>query len=222
MSPQVENWRPGTFLARMDKRVRNELLTLGRTKRYDAREVLLEQGDDGTEVVLLLSGQVRVTARKGDGPEVLLATRVSGDVVGELAAADGRPRSATVTAENDVLGCVILRERFQRFLLDHPGAALLLSRTVGEKLQAANDRRLELGGYSVMVRVARILNEAVETSGSAVVRLTYAELARRAMAAEVTVGQRLRELRDGGVVDTAYGRITIRRPDELRRIAQNS
>ena len=64
--------------------------------------VLIREGDPGTAVYLLLAGSVKVTGATDEGGS-LLAIRVGGDLVGELAVLDGRPRVATVTTPGPVL-----------------------------------------------------------------------------------------------------------------------
>ncbi|MFE9360995.1 Crp/Fnr family transcriptional regulator [Streptomyces olivaceoviridis] len=48
--------------------------------------------------LLLVSGIAKVTARVESGDPLLIAFTAAGDTVGEMAALDGAPRSATVTA----------------------------------------------------------------------------------------------------------------------------
>ena len=52
---------------------------------------------------------MRVTATAGDGEETLLAERGAGEILGELSGIDGQPRSASVTAIEEVRGLVVLR-----------------------------------------------------------------------------------------------------------------
>jgi CRP-like cAMP-binding protein len=141
---------------------------------------------------------------------------MSGDVVGELAAVDGAPRSATLTVYERVTGQKIGREQFRAFLCGNPDASLLVTSIVGERLRAANRRRLEFGGYSVKARVVRVLLELCRSldQGDGRARrfrlpLTHQELAELTGSAVVSVQKVLRELRQQQLVDTGYRRVTV-------------
>jgi diguanylate cyclase (GGDEF)-like protein len=64
----------------------------------DQGDFLWKEGDPGDHVILLLEGFVEVTHEAPEGEVVTLRTLEAGAVLGEIAALDGRPRSATVKA----------------------------------------------------------------------------------------------------------------------------
>ena len=69
---------------------------------YHKHRVLLRQGDEGRHLLLLTRGVVKITASTESGTDTLLGIRVAGDVVGEMAAFEDRPRSGTVLACGEV------------------------------------------------------------------------------------------------------------------------
>jgi len=69
---------------------------------YRPGEFLCRQGDTSRHVLVMRSGNVRVLAATPDGREVVIAVRTTGDIVGELAALDRGPRSATLQALDEV------------------------------------------------------------------------------------------------------------------------
>jgi diguanylate cyclase (GGDEF)-like protein len=83
-----------------------ELSQLGVEARLDQGAFLWREGDPGDHVVLLLDGFLEVTHATPEGQVVVLRTVETGAVVGEIAALDGRPRSATVRASTP---CKIVR-----------------------------------------------------------------------------------------------------------------
>lgn len=121
-------WPPGTLLAGLSESVRQRLLGLGAKQQYaDPGRVLLREGERTSSVYLLLANVVKVTGAT-DGGEALLAIRVGGDLVGELAALDDRPRLATVTTAGTVLARVIGQGEFISFLTRNPDVALAITR----------------------------------------------------------------------------------------------
>ena len=76
----------------------SELTSLGPESQMDQGAILWKEGDPGDHVVLLVEGCVQVTHEAPEGVVVTLRTLEAGSVLGEIAAFDGRPRSATVKA----------------------------------------------------------------------------------------------------------------------------
>jgi CRP-like cAMP-binding protein len=145
---------------------------------------------------------VKATALSPAGHEVLLAIRVGGDVVGEFAAIDGQPRSATVMTCGPVTGCLIPQAAFRQLLHSDGELRREVDKSVLAKLRFANDRRVDFASYDAVVRVARVLRELAavygERSGNRVLLnwpLTQTELASLASVAEPTVQKALRRLR---------------------------
>ncbi|MEV4528538.1 Crp/Fnr family transcriptional regulator [Streptosporangium sp. NPDC049304] len=155
---------------RISPEERKELLGLVPPSPRQAGEPLIYHGDrERSEVYLLRSvpGQritacAKVTAYLESGGSVVLGIRVSGDVVGELAALRREPRSAMVTACSPMLVHVIRAEVFTDFLDRHPAAWNALARMIADRLDWANRRRIDFAQFSVPVRVANVL---VELSG---------------------------------------------------------
>ncbi|MFE2064943.1 Crp/Fnr family transcriptional regulator [Streptomyces sp. NPDC059467] len=220
-------WPRGSFLGRLSEAALDDLLALGRPRTFEAKDVLIRQGDTDRYSLLLLSGFTKVTATVENGQESLLAIRLSGDIVGEMAAVGDMPRSATVTACGRVSARAVSHEALRAFLLRCPDAAVELTRIVSERLRWANSRRLEFRGYSVKERLARILVDLVSAHGrpgrdgmDLEFTLTQPELAALTGAAEPTVHKALKELRDARLISTGYRTTTIRSLDRLRAEAR--
>ncbi|CAM5472771.1 Crp/Fnr family transcriptional regulator [Streptomyces aurantiogriseus] len=220
-----QKWPARSLLGAVSPDARRELLDLGVRTRFEVGEVLLSEGADDRHVLLLLSGFAKVTARVENGEETLLAVRVGGDSVGEMAAMDGAPRSATVTACGEVVARLVPAATLHTLLARRPDVHLVLTGIVADRLRWANRRRLDFRGYPVKVRLARLLVELVGTYGQPGedgmvlgCRLTQPELAALTGAAETTVHKGLRELREEGLLETGYGSTVIRDLPRLRRL----
>src|SRR3954464_11694885 len=103
------------FLSERAADERAELEALGSVRRYRRGDVLFHQGDDAGAVLVLLSGHVKA-AMLNDGREGILAFPGPGELLGELSAVDGMPRSGTVRAVDDVEALVIPGSAFRGFL----------------------------------------------------------------------------------------------------------
>ncbi|MFF3866668.1 Crp/Fnr family transcriptional regulator [Micromonospora sp. NPDC001898] len=225
--PSGVEWPYGTFLRRLEPPVRTVLLDLGVRRRVPTGQILIHEGTHESHLVLLEAGLTKVTASLPDGRSALLSLRVGGDLVGEMSALNDKPRSATVTACGSIRYSVIPRERFNRFLREHPQAAVELAAMVSDRLRWSNRRRIDFTSYAVKVRVARVVAELCRTHGRRSrdgvvidVRLTQPELATICGAAETSIQKTLRELRADGLLDTDYRRITVRDLPRLRALGK--
>jgi len=222
-------WHPSSFLAQLDEPALNDLLSKGSLVRFAPGETLIEEGSSETDVLLLLSACVKVTARLGPTSTALLAVRFAGDVVGEFAAVDGSERLATVQAcgLNPVYSARLSHESFSSVLAAFPGAERLLARTIVRKLRTATRRRIDYVGCTPLVRVARVLVELADDFGQPVfskgitigVDLTKVELGTLIGGAEITANRALKVLRERGLIDTHGRRMIITNLEALRSLA---
>jgi len=127
---------------------------------------LFREGDDGGTVFVLLAGQVKLSVSALSGKDVILAVRDPREILGEIAAIDGGPRSATGAALNDVDTLAIRHAAFVDFLARHPAAAVALLETIAAKLREASSRQLEFGTSDALSRVCTILLELADRYGS--------------------------------------------------------
>ena len=171
-------------------------------------------------------GLTKVTVAMTDGRHALLDVRVSGDVVGEISALNGTPRSATVTTCRTSAIRIIHRNEFRSFLRGHSEAAMAIAGIVADRLRTANRRRADFASYFVKVRLARVRWEIAspyghrDSSGIVVdIQLTQSELATMCGAAEITLQKALRELRASGIVDTGYRQVIVRDSGALQLCA---
>ncbi|MEU5362926.1 Crp/Fnr family transcriptional regulator [Streptomyces sp. NPDC005925] len=218
-------WHPASLLGRLDRADRDRLLALGTRVPHPADQVLLREAEHTDHVLVLLQGLVKVTGHADDDREALLAVRVRGDLLGELAALDGQPRSATVTTCGPVVTQVVTRTAFLACLRDRPRIAHAVNEAVVAKLRAATTHRVNFIGCDAATRLARVLHHLAMTYGErdgdgAVIRwpITQPELATMAGASEPSVQKALRRLRAEGVVTTGYRSIRVEGLARLRSI----
>ncbi|WP_232248474.1 Crp/Fnr family transcriptional regulator [Streptacidiphilus rugosus] len=211
------------FLARLEQAEREELLGLGYPMRFPARSMVIHQEEPSTHVLLILYGWLKVTASAMNGYEALLALRGPGDIVGESAALSGRPRSATVTALEEVRAVVVDKDRFTWFLHRSPQVALQLLGLTADRMRVGDRRRLEFAALTVSERLSGLLLELVRTHGVQTdegillaVPLSQQELAGSVGASREAVTRLLRRLRERGVLVTRRRSLLVLRPDLLR------
>jgi CRP/FNR family cyclic AMP-dependent transcriptional regulator len=211
------------FLAELTADEQAELRELGSVRRYKRGDVLFHQGDDAGAVLVILAGHVKA-AMLSDGREVILAFPGPGELLGELSAVDGQPRSGTVRAVDDVEALVIPGSAFRAVLEHRPRIAFVLLRSVIERLRTADRQRVDYAVNDVCVRVAGRLVELCDRFGSEDgagveigLSLTQDELAAWAGASREAVAKAMALLRTLGWVQTERRRILVLDLDSLRR-----
>ncbi|WP_309110891.1 cyclic nucleotide-binding domain-containing protein [Saccharothrix sp.] len=221
-------WPANSLLGRLRDHTRQELLTIGTVVRYAGERELIEQDARDTHAFLLLDGMVKVQVTDEAGDTAVLAVRVAGDLVGEMAALDHKPRSATVVTCGDVVAKLITSAELTGFMHRHNDMFVELIGVIDDQLRWANKRRRDFLSHSAAERVARVLAELVGSYGreerggwTPGIPLTKVELASIAGMKPRTAEKAFSDLRKAGVVISHYRRdVLIPDLDHLRRFAR--
>jgi CRP-like cAMP-binding protein len=193
-----------------------------RHRRFAAREVIVERGEPGDSLYIVLSGRLNVVLTGSDGREVILSHVRAGDFFGEVALLDGGPRSGTVVGVEAGELLELGRDGFLRLLDREPRVAARLYRELCARLRHANEMIGDLALLDVYGRIAHVL---VELAASAprkddnillVPRPKLAEIAGRASTTEETVSRVLRRLHDTGAISLSRRALVIHNAERLR------
>jgi general secretion pathway protein E len=139
--------RPGSLLAELPPEARAGLLDRGRRRPVVADEVIVRQGEAGTEMFVIVSGTFRVTVGGGElGICRELRVLGPGDCFGEIALLAGSARSATVTAAEPGELVAVSADDFRRLAAEEPAFMLAICRVVARRLEslAMADRHARL------------------------------------------------------------------------------
>jgi CRP/FNR family transcriptional regulator, cyclic AMP receptor protein len=125
-----------------------DLATHCREGTFSPGSVMLSQGEQGLGLFIITKGTARITRKNSpDGAEEVLGTAGPGEVIGELALLDDLPRSATVTAVDEVTVISMPLWEFRRFLRrslrNDPDVGLDLLAVLSRRLRKAEQRILE-------------------------------------------------------------------------------
>jgi CRP/FNR family cyclic AMP-dependent transcriptional regulator len=193
-------------------------------RRFRKGQALFHEGGRSDRVVALLRGRVKVSTTTAGGREIVLAFRGPGDLLGELSAIDGQPRSASVEAIEPVEALAIAPADFRGFLTENPEIALMLLETLSRRLRDADRKRIEYGAHDTVGRVAARLLELADQYGEPdpqgvriALPISQEELAGWTGASREAVSKALQTLREAGWVVTERRRITVCDPEALRR-----
>jgi CRP/FNR family cyclic AMP-dependent transcriptional regulator len=203
-----------------------ELRARAGTRRYRTGQALMHEGQIGEELMILVAGKVKITCTTAEGKEVVLAFRQPGDLLGELAVLDDRPRSSSVVALEPAEALVLSASEFRAVVTSRPLIALELLRLLSRRFRDADRMRIEFAAAQTLTRVATRLVELAQRygepdDGAVVIDLPISqeELAAWAGSSREAVAKALHALREMGLVVTDRRRITVSDLDGLRRQA---
>ena len=130
------------IFSRLPPRSLRKLARLCIHRRYPRGTAILEEGSPGLGLFLITAGRVEVTKRAGSR-EVPLAVLGDGEVLGEIALIDDRPRSATAFALEETACLLLTRERFRTLLRKHPKIAWPIVPSLAERVRDLQSKLIE-------------------------------------------------------------------------------
>lgn len=139
-----------------------ELVGLGARRRYPGGRALFREGDVAHEVLVLISGAVKIVVGSAEGQEVVLDVFEAGSLLGELSAIDGKPRSAMVVALGPVEVLAVAATTFNEFLDRHPAVMRTLLIEVIDRLRVRVRHQLEFGTGDALGRICARLADLAE------------------------------------------------------------
>lgn len=126
-------------------------------KSWPSGSTIFLRGDGDTHLLALLSGKVRLSLGTPQGKELVLRHLGAGEILGEMALLDGRPRSADATAVGQVTALVLRSDRFHQIALANPAISLALARYLCGLLRDTNTQMESIALYEMPARLVRFL-----------------------------------------------------------------
>ena len=214
---------PHSVFAECDGAALADLLAISSCHPIRPGETILEQGEDGGQLVLLLEGVVRVSMITSNGREIILDYAEAGAVLGEIALLDGAPRTASATALWKGLMLKLKRPAFLGFLERYPPVAIALLRDIARRLRET-DATIETDrAFATGPRLARFLQRLTtqKANGEKLTRdLSQSELGNFVGISRENINRQLSMWAGAGVIELSQGRIRILNNSYIARIAE--
>jgi CRP-like cAMP-binding protein len=205
------------------------LFAYGMTKRYGAGETIFERGDAGDSMMVVLSGRIRIGNVQPNGKEAIIGFAEPGDLLGEVALLDGKPRSADAVAMEPCELFVLRRRELSSVLDAHPVVTVRLVEVLCERLRRATLMLEEVMCLESRPRIAKALLRLADEHGrrceqgiTIPLRIPQGDLASHVGLSREVVNRQLGEWRQDAIVECQVSRILIRQPARLRAIAELS
>jgi CRP/FNR family transcriptional regulator, cyclic AMP receptor protein len=188
------------------------LAARGILRSYRKSTIILNEGEPGDSLFVLLEGEVKVYATDENGREITYGTIVAGDYFGEMSL-DGGPRSASVMSLGPVLCCLVPRAAVRQHLADEPEFAIKLVTQVIRRARSATEIARQMALLDVYGRVIHTLESKQGPGGAQapvqLTQITHQQIASRVGASREMVSRLLKDLERGGYVELGIKRITL-------------
>jgi CRP/FNR family cyclic AMP-dependent transcriptional regulator len=210
---RANNHPPDLRAVPMSDALRN-LAARGEAKLYAKGRVLIQEGDTGATLFIILSGRLRSFSDNEDSTRrVTYGEYLPGEFLGEMSL-DGGPRSASVVAVEPTWCVMVTRATLEPYISECPGFAIELLSKVIRRARAATLSLRAIALNDVYGRLAWLLNGRAVTQPDgtrAVGPMTHLQMAEALGCTRPMVSRVMKELERGGYVVTVERKVLIRK-----------
>ena len=197
--------QPNLFQAPSSTHHIQTLSRLGVQRRYRKGALLIQEGETGDTLYIVLQGRLRAFLADGNGKELTLGSYGPLEYVGEMSL-DGGPRSANVEAAENSLCSVVSREVLLGYIASEPEFALELMARLIRRARLATESARSVALIDVYGRLVKLLNQLAgepNAKGERVLkeRLTHQAMAQHLACSREMVSRLLRDLETGGYIE---------------------
>jgi CRP/FNR family cyclic AMP-dependent transcriptional regulator len=188
------------------------LAVRGTVRSYRKNSVIINEGEVGESLFVLLEGRVKVYSNDADGREITYNTVESGDYFAEMWL-DGGPRSASVMTLEPSVCSIVSRTALREHLAEEPEFALELVAQVIRRARAATETARNMALLDVYGRVIVTLESqqgpAKPDAPITLTQITHQNIASRVGASREMVSRLLKDLEKGGYIELGVKRIKL-------------
>jgi CRP-like cAMP-binding protein len=174
-------------------------------RKFGTGDTIFLTGAPNDSMVAVLDGEVRISASTAEGKEVVFAIVRAGEVFGEIAMLDGKPRSADAKALTPCKVAVLNRPDVMAVLARNPTAWLGLVEVLCSRLRHTDQHLVEVALWGLSQRLAKSLLRMVDAARIQAphcteLRLSQYELANLVGASREAVNKCLHDWRRAGII----------------------
>ncbi len=181
------------------------------------KSVVVQEGDHGDSLYVILKGEVKVSTYSADGREVVLALLERGSFFGEMSLLDAQPRSATVSTMQASKFANIRRRDLLALMLEQPAISLKLLAEITSRLRKTSRMLERISSMDVAHRLYAYLIDHAHRFGQknsdgryTTVLPTHQLLADQLSTSRETISRAISQLKKDGLLIQGEGRGKMR------------
>lgn len=190
-------------------------------------QVLFLKGDEGDALYGVLGGRIRISSGDADGKEIILNIIDPGDIFGEIALLDGKPRTADASAmapsqllrvqRSDFLGLMAAEPRLTQHLMEMVCDRI---RKTSEMLEDSAFLDLPARLAKRLLSLAKYYGEADTDTAITGIQISQAELGQLMGTSRESINKHLQFWRSRDWITLGRGRVTINQPAALQNLIE--
>lgn len=190
---------------------------IGSVRHFKKDEIIYHQGDLAQNFCYLKKGKVKVFMTSVDGMEKTLNTVSTGEIFGEGAFFDKKPRVSSAIAQSETQVIMIDEITLTELFSQNPKLAFRLLEILANRVRLLSFQLDSMTFLQADARIARIL---LENKTDGIINLTHEEIADVVGVSRVTVSKILGKLTKKGILSTEYRKIIIKDSKYLEEISK--
>ncbi len=190
---------------------------IGSVRNFKKGEIIYHQGDLAQNFCYLKKGKVKVFMTSVDGMEKTLNTVSTGEIFGEGAFFDKKPRVSSAIAQSEAQVIMIDEPTLTELFSQNPKLAFRLLEILANRIRLLSFQLDSMTFLQADARIARIL---LENESDGIISLTHEEIADVVGVSRVTVSKILGKLTKKGILSTEYRKIIIKDSKYLEEISK--
>lgn len=195
-------------------------------RNYEAGKRIISRNAADRDVYLLVSGKVRITTYSQGGRQVTFRDIAGGEVFGEVAALDDKPRSADVIALDPTLIASMPAAVFRKLLHDEPLLGARMLKRLASMVRVLSERVIDLSTLGVQNRIhaelLRLAREAGVARNAARIEPApkHADIASQVSTYREQVTRELSALAKAGILGKEGGALLVLDVKRLEKIVE--
>jgi CRP/FNR family cyclic AMP-dependent transcriptional regulator len=179
---------------------------------------IFQKGDAGSSLFAVCRGTVQVTTLSTAGKNAVFNLFREGEIFGEIALLDGKPRTTDAVAFTDCTLMVIERRDFLPLLRSHPDMTIKLIEVLCARLRRTTEQVEDLLFLDLSSRLAKALLHLSQAAPNREITISQDDLSHIVGLSREMINKQLQVWAKDGWISLARKRITVLQPEALGRI----
>lgn len=193
-----------------------QLAEVAIVKDFDKNKIIFYEQDQGTNLYIIIYGQVKIVVNSNDGREHILGFLKDKEFFGEISLLDGEPRSSSVISLEKVKVLTINRVDFLKILRNNPDMIYKIILSLCTKLRWTDRHVSNLAFLSASGRVAKTIVDLADKenniiNGEYIVnhKMTRQDFANIAGTSRETLTRIIMEFQDENILKSIKNQIIV-------------
>lgn len=165
------------LFASLPEEMVEKLRSQARDRHLVKGELLFGQGDESSDLYVVLEGRIAISTRSSDGRESMVAVLENGGLFGEMGLFDGGPRSAEARALSDTSLIEVSFDDVRAAVQERPEVLWAIVRLLAQRIRATDEALADAVFLDVPARTAKRLLELAGDADEFQLPMTQEDLA---------------------------------------------